>query len=209
QCIFPLSPSPHHPIIPSSHHPIIPSSHHPPKTMTNNQSIPPPANFVERLTSSRFYVELKLDGGDDNVDAIFSDCQGGAATQEVTEICEVTPERWGSESARYGRVRRTKIPGNVKIDNLVLKRGMTQSSTLWQWFAAVRDGNWNKQRRDGSISVYDLAGKEQARFEFFRAWPTRYKIADFNANSSEIEIEELELAVEDLIRVPPADSPGM
>lgn len=169
-----------------------------------NQPIAPPAGFIERLTASRFYVELKIRGSDSEVDAIFSDCQGGSTTQEVVEVCEVTPQRWGSKSARYGRLQRTKVPGSLKTSNIVLKRGMTQSQTLWQWFAAVSEGKWADQRLDGSLSIYDQAGQERARFEFLRAWPTRYQIADLSAGSSDIEIEELELAVESFVRVPPA-----
>lgn len=170
--------------------------------MVNSRPRSATNQFVERLTSSRFYVELKLDGGDDTVDATFSDCQGGSTTQEAVEICEVTPQRWGSQPARYGRLQRTKIPGSLQTSNLILKRGMTQSNTLWQWFSAVQQGNWAKQRRDGSISIYDQAGQVRARFEFLGAWPTRYQIADLSSNGGEIEIEELELAVDEFKRVP-------
>ena len=169
----------------------------------------PPSNkpsdptFSERLTASRFYVELKLDGGDDKVDATFLDCQGLSATQEAIEICEVTPQKWGSRSASVGRVVRTKIPGDVKASNIVLRRGMTNSQTMWKWFEAVREGNWGQQRRDGAITIYNQAGKAQVRFEFFHAWPVSYKAADLGATSTEIEIEELEIAVEALTRTDP------
>ncbi len=52
-------------------------------------------NFPEILTNSRFYVELKLDGSQDPVDAYFMDCKGFKRTQDVVEVCEVTPQRWG------------------------------------------------------------------------------------------------------------------
>ena len=71
---------------------------------------------------------------------------------------------------------------------------------MWKWFQAVRDGNWASQRRDGSVTIYDRAGEEQARFEFFGAWPANYKAADLSASGTEIEIEELEIAVEFLKR---------
>lgn len=164
----------------------------------------PPSNpspaFTERLTASRFYVELKLEGSDDNVDATFLDCQGLSTTQEAIEICEVTPQKWGSQSAKAGRVVRTKIPGNLKNDNIILRRGMTNSQTMWKWFEAVQTGNWGQQRRDGAITIYDQKGTAQVRFEFFRAWPVSYKAADLGAGSNEIEIEELEIAVEAFTR---------
>ena len=153
----------------------------------------------ERLLNSQFYVEIKLDGSDDVVDGTFLDCQGLTASQEVVEFAEVTPEKWGK--ARYGHVVHTKIPGNTKANNLVLRRGMTNSITLWRWFEAVRSGNWKSQRRDGSVTIYDRAGDEQARFEFFGAWPANYKAADLSASGTEMEIEELEIAVEFLKRI--------
>ncbi len=153
----------------------------------------------ELLTNSRFYLELSLDGSDDSVDAIFSECKGFKPTQDVIDACEVTPVQWGK--AARGKVMRTKIPGNEKFTNLVLKRGITSSMTIWNWFEAVKQGNWAKQRRDGSLSIYDQAGDMQARFEFRGAWPTSYVIGDLNVGGSDIEIEEMEVAIEELKRV--------
>ncbi len=157
-------------------------------------------NFPEILTASRFYLELKLNDSKEPVDATFLECKGFERTQDIIEFCEVTPQQWGSKPAKLGRVIRTKMPGNAKTENIVLRRGMTNSTTLWKWFNAVEQGEWAKQLRDGSLTIYDQAGQEQARFEFRGAWPTRYRAMDVNANSTEIEIEELELAVETLRR---------
>lgn len=153
----------------------------------------------EFLTNSRFYLELSLDGSNDSVDAVFAECKGFKPTQDVIEACEVTPVQWGKASR--GKVVRTKIPGNEKFTNLVLKRGLTSSMTIWNWFEAVKEGNWAKQRRDGSLSIYDQAGDMQARFEFRGAWPTSYVVADLNVGGSDIEIEEMEVAIEELKRV--------
>lgn len=154
----------------------------------------------EILTACRFYIELSLDGSPNPVDAIFMECSGFKRTQEVIEACEVTPQRWGSANASAGLVVRTKVPGNVKSNNLVLKRGLTCSTSLWQWFDEVQAGNWSEQRRDGSVTIYDQAATPQARFQFVRAWPTRYTIADLTASSSDYEVEEIELACEEFFR---------
>lgn len=156
-------------------------------------------NFPEILTTCRFYLELKLDDSQDPVDAYFMECKGFKRTQEVIEVCEVTPEKWAQ--ATRGRVVRTKVPGNLKCTNLTLKRGMTCSMAFWKWFDAVESGHWGQQRRNGSLSIYNQAGEMQARFEFQNAWPTSYSLADVNASSNEVEVEEVELAVEELKRV--------
>lgn len=154
--------------------------------------------FPEILTNCRFYVELKLDNSQNPVDAYFMDCKGFKRNQEIVEFREVTAQRWGN--AKSGLIVCTKIPGNVKTNNVTLRRGMTQSITLWKWFEAVQAGNWAKQRQDGSLSIYDQTGTVQARFVFRRAWPTSYVLSDLSASSNDIEIEEMELAVEELIR---------
>lgn len=153
----------------------------------------------EILTPHRFYLELKLDNSNEPVDGIFLECQGLKRTQEAIEICEVTNNKWGT--AKKGQVVRTKIPGNVKSGNLTLRRGMTFSKTFWDWFQAVQDGKWASQRKNASLTIYDQAGKQQARFELAGAWPTSYKITDVNARSTEIEIEEVEVAFEEFKRV--------
>ncbi len=166
--------------------------------MTSDNKVP---NFSELLLSSRFYVELTLDDNHGESDAIFLECQGFKRSQESIEFAEVTPNQWAN--AKRGQVRRTKVPGNVKTENIILKRGMSKSLLLWQWFTSVESGNWADQLREGSLVVYDQAGKEQARFNFRGAWPVRYSVADLSAQSSDIEIEELEMAVEQFIRVEP------
>ncbi len=149
---------------------------------------------AEILTAHKFYLELSLDGSNEQVDAIFLECQGFQRTQEVIEICEVTPNKWGKASK--GQVVRTKLPGNVKSGNLTLRRGMTNSITFWKWFQSVQDGNWATQRKNASLTIYDQAGQPQAKFNLKAAWPASYKLADVNARSTDIEIEEIEVAFE-------------
>lgn len=155
-------------------------------------------HFPEILTACRFYVELKLKTSKDPVDAYFLECKGFKRTQDVIEVCEVTPQKWGK--APRGQVVRTKVPGNVKSNNVTLKRGMTQSIALWQWFQDVQSGQWAEQRRDGSLSIYNQVGRIQARFDFQGAWPASYTLSDVNASSNELEIEEMELAIEEFTR---------
>lgn len=158
----------------------------------------------EILAQSRFYLEISLDGSLDQIDGYFSECQGFKRSQEIIEICEVTPQKWGRNNASKGRVNRTKLPGNSKSDNIILRRGMTLSETFWNWLKDVEAGNWSKQRRNGDLTIYDQQAGIAARFRFLRAWPTSYKIGDVKSDSAEFQIEELELAVEEFMRVQPS-----
>lgn len=162
-----------------------------------------PANqrsvLPEVLTTSRFYVELTLSGST-TADAYFMECKGLKYSQDVIEVVEVTPQKWGKSD--LGRLTRTKLPGTYKVGNVSLRRGMmTQSMTLWRWIQSVQEGNWANQRRDGSLVIYEQGGAEGARFEFSRAWPVNYSFGGGNVSASEFAIEELELAIEDFKRV--------
>lgn len=154
---------------------------------------------LEILTAHRFYLGLTLDGQKD-FNAYFLDCQGFTRTQDVIEICEVTSQSWGSGQSKGLHVI-TKIPGNSKSGNIILRRGMTDSIDFWNWFDKVQTGQWANQRKLAALSIYNQANEEVARFELAGAWPTRYKIADVNARSTEIEIEEVEVAFEEFKRV--------
>ncbi|NJN88233.1 MAG: phage tail protein [Leptolyngbyaceae cyanobacterium SL_7_1] len=155
-------------------------------------------HFPEVLTTCRFYLELKLDGSQDPVDAYFMECKGLKRSQAAIEVCEVSPRHWGK--AKSGQLVHTKLPGNVKTSNLTLRRGMTQSTTLWNWFEAVQAGNWAKQLRDGSLTLYDQLGNTQALFQFGGAFPLSYLVSDLNASGGELAIEEMELAIETFTR---------
>ena len=155
----------------------------------------------EVLAASRFYLELKLKGSDDRIDAYFMECQSFKRKQDVIEHCEVFPQQWGSEPAKQGRMVRAKLPGNSQSENITLRMGMTISPTMWKWFKDVEEGNWAKQLRDGALTIYSQGGNIEALFHFFGAWPVSYKIGDVKADSSDFQIEEVELAVDEFIRV--------
>lgn len=157
----------------------------------------------EILTTTRFYLELKLEKSDDRIDGYFMECQGFKRSQDVVEFCEVVKEPAGDKSVKAGRVVRRKIPGNSKSDNIILKRGMTLSDTFWKWFKSVEEGHWIEQFRDGDLTLYNQGGDICARFRFLGAWPVSYKISDVKSDSNDFQVEEIELAVDEFFRVSP------
>ena len=85
-----------------------------------------------------------------------------------------------------------KLAGPTRYpNNLVLKHGLTDSDTLWNWHQDVANGNI--QRRNGSIILLDSAGEEQWRWNFVDAYPVRWVGPDLRAGSAEVAIETLEL----------------
>lgn len=147
----------------------------------------------------RFRLELNLDNSIE-ADGIFRECRGFERRQDVIEICEVTHQIWGSQQNR-GLAVRTKIPGNSNSGHITLCKAMFSSITLWNWFENVQQGQWAKQRRNVSLTIFDTSREPQARFELAGAWPASYKFADPSVNSTDYLIEELEIAFEGFSRV--------
>lgn len=91
-----------------------------------------------------------------------------------------------------------KLLGRMKWPNLVLKRGITDSDALFEWFAKCSgDGfaaNGNKvEPMHGSVSLIDLKGKVIRKWEFTEAYPVKWTGPKFAASSRDLAVEELEV----------------
>lgn len=91
-----------------------------------------------------------------------------------------------------------KRPGKAKYKNIVLKRGFVNDASLLEWYKKVLNGV--TERKSGSIIYLDREGNEVLRYNFFEAWPCRWKAPELNANSDTFIVEELEFAVEKVER---------
>ena len=80
---------------------------------------------------------------------------------------------------------------------VVLKRGMTTTRDLWNWFQLVAGGAYS-YRLDARITLQSHSGQPVLTWVLDRALPVKFKAADFNAKGSEVGIEELHLAHEGL-----------
>lgn len=119
--------------------------------------------------------------------AAFQQCSGFDSSIDVVE------HREGGENTTV-----RKLPGMTKYSNIVLKWGLTDDTDLYQWHKAVIDGTI--ERKNGSIVLLDRAGQEVARWNFVRAWPSKWDGPDLNAEGNDVAIETLELAHEGVFR---------
>jgi phage tail-like protein len=87
-----------------------------------------------------------------------------------------------------------KLPGLMKYNNIVLKRGFTKDRSLWEWRKKVIDGK--TQRTGGAIVLLDEARNEALRWNFREGWPSKWEGPALNAKTSETAIETLEIAHE-------------
>jgi phage tail-like protein len=89
-----------------------------------------------------------------------------------------------------------KLPGLMKYNNVVLKRGWTADRSLWEWRKKVIDGK--TQRASGAIVLLDEARNEALRWNFREGWPSKWEGPALNAKTTEVAIETLEIAHEGL-----------
>lgn len=91
-----------------------------------------------------------------------------------------------------------KIPGLKKYGNITLKKGLADSSALYDWLSEGIDGE--VQRKTITISLLDATEQTVASWRVINAWPVKYTAPDFNATSSEVAVETLEVAHEGMTR---------
>ena len=93
------------------------------------------------------------------------------------------------------------IPGATKWSPIVLKRGFTGNTDLYDWFTEFSQSP--TERVTGSIVMYDQTQQEVARWNFENAWPKKITGPTLNADGNDLAIESIELVHEGLSRVAP------
>jgi phage tail-like protein len=105
---------------------------------------------------------------------------------------EVIEYREGGE--KFFPVR--KLPGRVTYPNLVLKTGITQDKSLFEWhFAWVKRDN-SATRKSIRIILQDGAGNPQLSWMIREAWPAAYLGPSVSAEGDLVAIQTIEIAHE-------------
>lgn len=117
----------------------------------------------------------------------FHECSGLDSTIDVIE------HREGGENTTL-----RKLPGLTKFSNIVLKRGITDDRELYDWHLQAIRGEI--ARKNGSIILLNRSRQEIARWNFVRAWPTKWTGPSLTAEGNDVAIEQLDLAHEGLER---------
>jgi phage tail-like protein len=151
--------------------------------------MPDPAPLPWPLPFTAFNFAVEINRGEDGhplVNASFAECDGLEMNLEVKTIRE--------GGANHRQIR---LNGMVAYGQLTLKRGMTDSFDLWDWF---RD-SVNDPRLRANAEVVLLAADgatERARFVLSRCVPIKLKAPAMNAKDGQIAIEEMQVAYETL-----------
>ena len=134
-----------------------------------------------------FLVDLGS-GNAEGPEAGFSEIIMPGASIEIIEY------RNGNEKENSVR----KISGLTHYENVVLKRGVIGSLTLYQWLNQIRSGDQNGLRN----VVIQLQNEEHTAivmtWKLLRARPAKYKFSKLEAGGKKVLVEMLELAYETL-----------
>jgi phage tail-like protein len=151
---------------------------------------------AEPFTAFAFAVELRLPGSDQPLcEAAFCACDGLELRREIIRA------RDGGDPTTV-----RLLPGAESVGNVVLRRGMTSSFDLWDWWERVRRGLAGRATCDIVVLSPDLT-QERVRFRLYRCLPVKMTGPALNATGNDIAIESLELACEGIDIVRPGDKP--
>lgn len=90
-----------------------------------------------------------------------------------------------------------KLVSLTSYPNLVLERGLADPG-LWEWHQAVVEGQ--VKRKMLTIVLQDEAQKEVWAWLVHAAYPVKWGVADFDANSGQVVAETIEFAHHGFLR---------
>ena len=107
---------------------------------------------------------------------------------------EITIAEYRNGNERENRVR--KVPGVHKVSDVTLKRGIVNSSDLWEWIDDVRR-NGPVAQRDVVITLRDEAGRDVEFWTLRGVVPMKYTGPTLAAKGGgDVAMEELVLSAE-------------
>jgi phage tail-like protein len=124
--------------------------------------------------NNRFYVEI-----DNKKEAVFTEVSGLSVEVSTEDI---------NEGGNNEYVH--KFIGRTKIGNITLKQGMTKSQDFLKWVMDVSQGKI--ERKNISVVMYDLEGKQVQRWNFLEAVPIKWTGAQYQASGNSSAVETFE-----------------
>lgn len=114
--------------------------------------------------------------------------------QEVAYFTEVSGLNAEIETLSYNEGGRNdyvhKLPTRMKHPNLVLKRGVTKTKDLQDWF---QDCYMGPTRKAVALTMIDESGKGVRAWSFAQAYPVKWSGPQFNAGQSTAAVESIEI----------------
>jgi phage tail-like protein len=120
-----------------------------------------------------------------------------AGFQEVTGLgVEITAQEY--RPGNYALNSPMKITGMHKVTDVTFKRGVIAALDLWEWLNEVRTGSQDSLR---NVTI-QLQNEEHTEvvmtWRLTNARPIKYTGPSFNGKGTDVGVEELVLAAEDI-----------
>ena len=131
---------------------------------------------IDPVASFKFHVEIAgiIEGG-------FTECKG-------LDI------KWKVKKYKEGGVNSFihQLPERVQYSKVTLKRGLAYSQALWNW---CQQGihNGQVQRKNVSIILFDVSGREIKRWNLVNAYPIKWTAPALKTTDKKAAIETLQL----------------
>lgn len=123
----------------------------------------------------------------------FSSCSGLSSELSVVKHKTMTKD---------GKQVETRQPNKRSFSEVVLKRGYTKNTDLYDWFKKTVDAGENVERSEASIVVLDRDLEVIAQFNMEGCFPSKLSVSDLSAKSDDAVVEELTIRHENLIWAP-------
>jgi phage tail-like protein len=134
---------------------------------------------MENEVFSSYYFTVEIDGI--QADRFFS-CEGLEVESNVYEV-----EEGGFNTSTHKRIGRTHYP------NLILKKGINSNNELINWLQSnVNDKRI--ERKTLAVVLIHSSGKEIGRWDFYRAFPCRWKVQVLDVQDKSFPVEIIEIA---------------
>ena len=143
--------------------------------MASSMAIAPTGGKPQPLPSSNFIVEI-----DGIASSSYMSVEGVHGEVEVVEYRE------GSNPNRL-----ILLPGNARYGPIILRRGLTDNTELWDWY--LED---TVETKSMSIVFMDHGHNEKARYNAHECWISGYYIEPLESNPSGVAIEVIVIQTE-------------
>lgn len=125
-----------------------------------------------------YYFNVEIDGI--QTDRFFS-VEGIEVEADVYEI-----EEGGLNVSTHKYVSRNRYP------NLVLKKGVNSNNELIKWYQSNQTGPL--VRKTLTVKLMHPSGREIGRWDFYRAFPCRWKVQTLDVQDKTFPVEIIEIA---------------
>jgi len=135
---------------------------------------------------SSFYFSVKVSGDSSTADAAFQEASGLSKEISIEEVVS-----GGENRFKY------RLPNTASYPNLVLKRGVALvDSDLIGWCQTTLDGGLGNpiQTKNILLSLLNEKGLVTMSWNFVKAYPIKWSVADLKSQESNVLVETIEFA---------------